>query len=309
MNPYKDKDLRKFIKSIPKEEVVRQTRFQDEENKRVYKKFTESLKDNKCFMCGSKMDTFDESRPCFHWFTYPKGIKKKHFKNYLKSPLSYFRLESYFRWLANTETPIRQINDLKEETSKTSFLETTIKYKNIEWAFSIGHTDKEGHIGKKVGVIPHYHLQMKVDGQAFLRFNDYHIQFTDEDLFVLEMMEQAGDLVQIGHSFGHGIGIIENEENLELIDNIMKITEDESTATFNYQTIIDAPMGQTISGELIIKAFEESEKTKEPMGKIMRKYLKDAKAITIIGTGEGVTKMTKRSGKNKLNKKNDYKNS
>ncbi len=243
------------------------------------------------------MDTIDESRPCFHWFTYPKRIKKKYFKNYLKSPLSYFRLECYFRWLANTETPIGQINDLKDETSKTSFLESTIKYKNIEWAFSIGHTDKEGHAGSKAGEVPHYHLQMKVDGRVFLKFNDYHIQFPDEDLFTLEMMDQAGDLLQLGHSFGEGIGIIENEENLQLIDDAMTIAEDETTAPFNRQTLIEAPEGQTISGELIQKATEESKKTKEPIGKILQRYLKDAKVTTIIGPGDGVPKMTKRSRK------------
>lgn len=297
MSQYKDKDLRKFIQSIPQNELERQTRFQEEENKRVYKEFIDALNNDECFLCGSKMDTFEESKPCFHWFTYPKGIKKKHFKNYLKSPLSYFRLECYFRWLANTETPIGQINDLKDETSKTSFLETTIKYKNIEWAFSIGYTDKEGHIGKKSGEVPHYHLQMKVDGRVFLKFNDYHIKFTDEDLFTLETMDQAGDLVQIGHSFGHGIGIIENDENLKLIDDAMTIAEDESTATFNRQTLIEAPEGQTISGELVQKAIEESKETKEPIGKILQRYLKDAKVTTIIGSGEGVPKMTKRSGK------------
>ena len=150
MNTYKDKDLRKFIQSIPKEKVDRQTRLQNEENESVYDEFIEALNENQCFLCDCQMDTFDETKPCFHWFTYPKGIKKKHFKNYLKKPLSFFRLDCYLRWIANTEKPIGQINDLKEETSKTSYLETTIKYKNIEWAFSIGHTDKEGHQGRKI---------------------------------------------------------------------------------------------------------------------------------------------------------------
>jgi hypothetical protein len=76
------------------------------------------------------MNSFDEGRPCFHWFTYPTGIRKKHFENYLKYPIGFFQLDSYFRWLANTEKPIANINDLKDETSSTSYLETTFKYKN-----------------------------------------------------------------------------------------------------------------------------------------------------------------------------------
>lgn len=148
----------------------------------------------------------------------PKWNQEKHFKNYLKNPLSFFRLDSYFRWLANTEKPIGNINDLKEETSNTSYLETTIKYKNIEWAFSIGHTDKEGHINAYEGNVPHYHIQMRVDNRIFLKFNDFHINFTDEDLFTIELLEQAGDKVILGHPYGHGIGILENEESLQRID-------------------------------------------------------------------------------------------
>jgi hypothetical protein len=142
MNPYKNKDLRNFIESIPQDEIDRQTLLQEEENKRVYKEFIDGLKVNKCFLCGTAMDSFDESKPCFHWFTYPTGIKKKNFEKYLETPVSFFRLDSYFRWLANTEKPIANINDLKDETSKTSCLETTFRYKNIEWAFSIGHTQR-----------------------------------------------------------------------------------------------------------------------------------------------------------------------
>jgi len=90
MNPYKDKDLRKFIESIPQDEIDRQTRLQDENNKRVYKEFIDGLKEGKCFLCGGLIDSFDESKPCFHWFTYPKGIKKKHFDKYLEKPIGFF---------------------------------------------------------------------------------------------------------------------------------------------------------------------------------------------------------------------------
>lgn len=297
MNPYKKKDLRKFIESIPREVVDRQTRLQDENNKRVYKEFIDALKVNKCFLCGGQMNTFNELKPCFHWFTYPKGIKKKHFINYLDKPIGFFQLDSYFRWLANTEKPIGNINDLKDETSKTSYLETTFKYKNIKWAFSIGHTDKDGHPNSQMGSTPHYHIQMTVDNRIFLKFNDFHIQFTDGDLFTLEMLDQAGDKVKLGHSFGHGIGIIEDEENLQLIDEAMTITDDVENAPFNRQTLIEAPEGQTISGELIQQAIDESKRTKQPIGKIMQRLLSDAKIISIITPGDGVPKMTKRSGK------------
>ena len=97
-------------------------------NARVYKEFTDGLKIGKCFLCGGQMNSFEEGRPCFHWFTYPTGIRKKLFENYLKNPIGFFQLDSYFRWLANTEKPIANINDLKDETSSTSYLETCLLY-------------------------------------------------------------------------------------------------------------------------------------------------------------------------------------
>ena len=243
------------------------------------------------------MDDFIVSKPCFHWFTYPKGIKKKYFKNYLKNPIGFFRIDSYFRWLANTEKPLGNINDLKEETSNSSFLETTYKYKNIEWAFSIGKTDIEGHQNSNFGDKPHYHIQMKVDNRIFLKFNDYHIPFTDEDLFTIELFEQAGDRVIKTNSYGHGMSSLEDEGNLEIFDDEMTITDDFDNATINRQTMIQAPEGETISGELIQKALEESRRTKKPIGKIMQRLMKDSKITTVLSPGDGVPKMSKRNGK------------
>jgi hypothetical protein len=297
MNLYKEKDLIKFIEAIPHEEIERQNRLQAENNAQLYKEFTYGLKIGKCFLCSGQMDSFEERKPCFHWFTYPKRIKKKHFENYLKKPISFFQLDSYFRWLANTEKPITNINDLKEETSVTSYLETTVKYKNIEWAFSVGYTDKEGHLNTENGSIPHYHIQMKVDDRVFLKFNDFHIPFTDSDLFTIKLLEQAPYKVKLVHSYGQGIGILENEDNLEIIDDALTITDDIENAPFSRLTLIEAPEGQTISSEIILQALDESKRTKRPIGKILQQILYDTNIKTILRPGNGVPKMTKRSGK------------
>jgi len=297
MNPYKDKNLRQFIESIPKDEVERQNRLQIEETEKLHEQFIAGLKIGKCFLCGESMNSFDESKPCFHWFTYPTGIRKKHFEKYLKTPLHFFRLDSYLRWLANSEKAFKNINDLKDETSSTSHLETTIKYKNIEWAFSIGHTDIKGHLNSKVGSTPHYHIQMKIDDKVLLKFNKHHIPFSDDDLFNLSLMEQAGDLVQFEQSFGTGMSVLEDEKNLEIIDNATKATDDFANATINRQTFIEAPKGETFSGKLLQDAIEESKRTGEPIGKIMQRLVTNAKVTTIISPGDGVAKMTKRTGK------------
>jgi len=297
MNPYKNKDLRAFLESISQEEIDKQTRLQEETNVKMFQEFKEALDKNICFLCNDKIDEFDESNPCLHWFTYPKEIRKKHFENYLKTPLSFYRLDSYFRWLANTENPIVNINDLRDETSKNSYIETTIKYKNIEWSFSIGHTDKEGHKGSKIGDVPHYHIQMIVDDKPFIRFNDFHIQFTDEDLLFFELLEQTPDLFSIKPSFGMGISVIEDEEMLEYIAEHTTVADNEETAPFSRQTLIEATERKTISGDLIADAIEESNKTKEPVGRILQRLISDAKFTTIISPGKGIPEMKKRSGK------------
>ncbi len=299
MNPYKNKDLRNYLESFPQDEIDRKTQIQEEETKRIYKEFTKGLKSGKCFICGQKMNSFDKTKPCFHWFTYPNGIKKKYFEKYLEKPIGFFQLDSYFRWLANSENPITNINDLKDETSKTSYLETTIRYKNIEWSFSVGYTDMEGHKDGKVGATPHFHIQMVVNNNIFLKFNDFHIPFSDSDLFNIELLNQASDQIKIEHSYGQGVGILEDENKLKLIADTMVVADNPETAPFNRQTFVHAKEGKTISVEIIQQAIDESNKTKQPIGQILQRLLAESEAsiLTIITPGDGVPKMTKRSGK------------
>lgn len=293
----KDQSIRDFFESLSPEEIERMNQEQIEDNERVYKEFIENLNKGICFLCQEKMNSVIEEKPCFHWFTYPDGIRKKHFEKYLSNPVSFFRLDSYFRWLANTERPFGNINDLSDEISSTSYFESTIKYKNIEWSFSIGHTDLSGHPNAKVGANPHYHIQMLVDNRVFLKFNDFHIEFMDEDMFNIKAMEEAGDLITTKHFYGEGMGMLEDEENLKIIDDVMSISDDEENAIFRRQTMISMPEGKTFSGELIQQAMEESATTKEPIGKILQRLIADANTVTIITPGDAVLKMSKRSGK------------
>lgn len=298
MNSYKNQDLKTYFNNLGEDFIAEKNRKQDEENKRVHEDFITNLKKGKCFLCGMNMNSFKDSVYCFHWFTYPKGIRKKHFESYLKKPIGFFQLDSYFRWLANSEVFLTNINDLKDETSATSYLESTFRYKNFEWAFSVGYTDLEGHPAAKVGAEPHFHIQMKIDDQIFLRFNDFHIPFSNQDLFMIELRKQMGNELLINQgSLNADISVLENEEFLEELEKKMIRADDETTAPFNRQTIIMAPEGQTISGEIIQQAYEESLRTKEPVSKIIQRLVNDVQVITHIAPGNGVPEMTKRSGK------------
>ncbi|MBK9793103.1 MAG: hypothetical protein IPP60_08375 [Sphingobacteriales bacterium] len=296
MNPYENKDIRAFLESIPEEELEMHITLLEEEHDKVYNDFINDLNIGKCFLCGEKMDSIDKSNPCFHWFTYPKGIKKKYFDAYLKNPIEFFKLDCYFRWLANVENPIVNVNDLEENTSTTSFLETTIKYKNIEWAFSVGQTDIEGHQNSHLGSEPHFHIQMKVDGNVFLRFNDFHIPFSDLDLFKLAYIEQSGDKSFLNLPYGLGMSILENEELYDIIDEELIVDPEEKDESIRRITTFIASEEQSFSTELLLQALEESERTKRTLGGTLQKLMSDAKIETSFSVYNGM-KMTKRSGK------------
>lgn len=270
MNPYQQKDLKAFVDSIPEEEIQRQNEKQEDRNRIVYQEFIDAMKSDTCFLCNRKMASFHMRKPCFHWFTYPPGIKKKHFTEYFGGTISYFQLEAYFRWLANYEKPIVNINDLKEDTSKSSFSESTIRYGRIEWSFSLGHSDLDGHKNSKFGKAPHYHLQMK---------------------------RQLGDDFHASAYKGEGIGIIEEEGALEIIDSIMTVADDPSSAPFSVSTFVQAAKGHTLSGDVLADAIEESKRTKEPIGRILQRTMPDASITRIISPGDGVPEIKKRSGK------------
>lgn len=301
MNPYEKQDLRKFIDSFTPEQAAEMRREQIEDSERMFQEFIAALKKGDCSLCGKAMASFDMENPCMHWMAYPSGIKKKHFDELFKEPLSYYSLDAYLRWLSNSETVFGGINDLRGELSSKSYAETTIRFKNIEWAFSLGKSDVEGHAGKHLGQEPHYHLQMTVNGLPFIRFNDYHIRFTDADLFTMELIRQGAGDVHYEPYRGHGLAMLENPEDLKIVDDHMVVAENPDSAPFNRQTFIEAPEGQTIPGALIQQAFEESQRTREPIGEILKRVLAvshpRATVKTIINPGPGAPEMTKRSGK------------
>ena len=305
MNPYEKHDLKKFIESIPPEEVEKNTILQDEENLQIHKKFVNYHKRGKCSFCKHSLKSFVKNDPCFHWLLLPKGVSKNDIKTYLNNEISFFRLQSYLRWIANTDIFMANINDLQEEKPGNTLISETIKYKEIEWTLVIGNTDKDGHNNSKIGFKPHYHLQIIRNGRIYLKFNDCHIFLTDDDLFNIECMRQSDGLFQIGHSHGEGFSEIENlknQEDLLEFDSILKVVDYPQKATINRQTIITAKPGKKISGDLIIEALKESEKTKEPIGRIMARLAQEASVTTILNPSDNLPDMKTRNHRKKKNK-------
>jgi len=72
---------------------------------------------------------------------------------------------------------------------------------------------------------------------------------------------------------------------------------DQKLEPFRRVRMMEVPPGGKKSGSLLSEAAEESERTKEPIGRIMKRLLPEATIETVLDRGDGVPDMVKRSGK------------
>lgn len=286
-------DIKGFMNSLTPEQIDEGNRKQEAENKKMFLEFSDAHSKGCCSLCGMKLDYFSPSETCFHWFLKPTEIKKKHFKEYLSEDIGFFKLESYFRWLATIEQPFRNINDLKCETTESKLLETTIRYKNIEWTLTYGKSDLEGHKDSKNAKFPHYHLQMLVNELPFIRFNDFHIPFSKEDLFNIELLKEENVLFKNSQAPGM-TDILEDSEMLEQVDEHLTVAENEEDASLNFGTMIQMPEGKTMTGDEIAEIFEESKRTKKPVRHLMKEHFPEANIKSTVTAADGVPEKKKR---------------
>lgn len=287
-------DIKKVLNGLTPDQIKEINKRKEAENKEVFKEFSDAYSKGCCFLCGNKLDYFSPYETCFHWFLNPPNIRKKHFNDYLSETIGFFRLESYFRWLATIEKPFRNINDLKCETSQSKLLETTIKYKNLEWTLTYGKSDLEGHKDSLNANFPHFHIQMLVNDLPFIRFNDFHIPFSKEDLIDIRLLKEENVLFRNSQAPGMS-DILEDYEMLEQIDKYSTVPEKEEDATYNVDTIIQMPEGKTISGHEILKIFEESKKSKKPVRHLMKEHFPEAHSISEVTPADGVPEKKKRN--------------
>lgn len=284
----KIKRLNEHLNSISPEVLLAKYKEQAARDENNFQNLKEALAQDKCDFCGYSLSHFSISKPCFHWLLWKaRGLRKKYF-SILFEQKSFHELEAYLRWVANCDAPIRNINDLVKEKSSTKFIETTIKYKNIEWSFSCSHGDLQGHKDKHEGVVPHYHFQMKINGNVVINYNGFHIPFNDYDEFCFAMEGGEFDRLKAIRVQGAGMqAISKNLNSEELIDDIRK-------------SEIKMDEGTTIPGDEIFNILEESKKTSIPMSKLIQK-LTNIKTRTFISPGHGAPKIATRN-KNRGNK-------
>ena len=111
-------------------------------------------------------------------------------------------------WVANSNQPFENVNDIISDILPSRIFEATIRYKNIEWSFSFKKSDLEGHPDARIGGLPHYHFQMIVDDNTIISYNNCHIQFTPEDFLFFEMIRQ--NAVKVDPQFAIGLEFLKN---------------------------------------------------------------------------------------------------
>lgn len=260
-----------------------------------YQRFKQALSKGECYLCGQIFSYISLNNPCIHWLVNSEAFEKRYFP-LLYRKFSYWNIQSYLRWLANSETPFKNINDIVAEKNSSKMIENTIKYREFEWSFSSSKGDFVGHKERLQGKTPHYHFQMRVNGQSFINYGDFHIPFTDYDLWIFSI--ERGEVQDFRHTQRCGAGMQELFDNLapgELLDKMYIDNDNIDSAPFELSTSIEALPGHLISGDDIAALIKESKETGVPMARLIEK-LQNVRSQTIIMPGPGVPKIAGRLG-------------
>ena len=235
-NKYKHIDFKKSLQQFDTEFVQLMNEKQITEDEAYFNALKEELKNETCSICGKPIDVIDVDSPCFHWLINP-SVKKKLLEKVLFNGYGLLRLYGYLTWVANSDKLFTNIDDTSNGVDLNKIFETTIRYKEFEWTFSLANSDFEGHKGTKSD-FPHFHFQMKKCGHVVIKFNDYHIPFSDNDLFQFEMIKQEAMVITPGYQ--SGINIL-NELLPDDICQLLTRSESDEQGVFRTHTELMIP--------------------------------------------------------------------
>jgi hypothetical protein len=287
-----------FMASLPPKEIARVNELNRKETTEQHRQFSEAFKAGQCSFCGHALTSFDPAKPCRHWLLKPDDVCKEHIEQ-VATQLSWGILENYLRWVANEEAFAKNINDLTDEGSG-KLVELTIKYKNLQWSFSCGESDLAGHDGGgEHSKRPHWHFQMYVDGQPFVRYNDFHLLLSEPDEGFLDFMRANPGKVQRRIAGGAGMNEVLDESMLEHLVTMGRsgTTDDEADgAPIKLDTFVMAEPGKTICGEDIYNLIQQAKAEGVTVSSKMRE-LTGVSVQAFVSPGPGVVRQAPRSGR------------
>lgn len=291
--PHDTNKYREIFERMSSDEIAEINHLNDEEHQKQVRSFKEGYQKGICYLCNKPFKTISSENPCLHWLLRQCKFKKKDFpKIYAK--YGYGNIAAFIRWCANQERLLSNINDLKDEKPDRKFISYTVRWKNIEWTFDCSKNDFEGHSGTSIDY-PHYHFQMRIDGKQFINFNDFHLPFTDHDIFILKTSIEQGDWFK--QDFGAIGAGMQDAVSIDL-DDILEYTtpsEDEENATYHFSTMIDA-RDNPISGEEIYEIQMEAQRTGKSFALIAQQRLNGrAQVQTIVSPADSIPDIASRT--------------
>lgn len=291
-------ELAARLRQMSPEEVHHRNEEEMRKNELIWKDFISNFEDGYCFICDKLLRSFDAETPCLHWLLRPTGFRKKKHCPLLYKKFNYTSIAAYVRWVASAEAPFKNINDIKAEHPGGKIIDLTARYRHIEWSFSCGESDYQGHKNSREGRFPHYHFQMTLKGRPFIDYGDFHIPLDKEDLFLIEFRSRHSDLIAKGPTRGAGMEtLLGNDEGLRFAVENSSPTDDESrAAALEIDTLVTAPAGETFSGALIVEAHEEAKSSGRTLDSVLRAKMGDAHIETIVSSGAGVPDPAQRTG-------------
>lgn len=284
-----------YLESLNRDEVAAQQDALLSEAEREHIEFSTAFTQGECYICSKPLATFSATSPCLHWLLRPKGFKKKHFP-LIAEAFGFLQIQSYVRWVANQDKPFRNINDLPEEGSG-KFIESTIRYRHIEWSFSCDLSDLRGHATSAHSAYPHYHFQMRLDGRPFIDFGDFHVRMTHADALQLEALRLRPDMIRAVFPYGEGIrDLLENEAAIvQAMSSPGAAPSQEGEAPLRIQSVIEADEGSFIQGEHLYELIQEARERGVTVASLLEKLPNSSAEITVY-PGDGVVPQTTRSG-------------
>lgn len=262
-----------------------------------HEEFIAAFQTHDCYICGRPLSSFSKKTPCLHWLLKPKGFKKNDLPA-IAERFGFFPMQTYLRWVANTEAFAKNINDLAEEGTGSKLVELTIRYQNLEWSFSCAPSDYEGHQTSQHAKYPHYHFQMRLDGRPFINFSDFHVPFHKADVLSLEAKLRLPEMVKHKFPRGEGMSEVLNDDTVEALVALGEAADNEDEASLKLDTIVMADEGTTISGEDLYQIIQEAKAKGVTVSSLMHK-LKNVKTQIVVTPGPGVVEQAPRTGRKK----------
>lgn len=293
----KGRDYAKFLETLSAKDVAHGNEVNYRNAEAEYQRFLEHFGRESCYLCERPLMSFSKKSPCPHWLLKPKGFKKNDLPA-LAERYGFYQIQSFLRRVANQDGFAKNINDLPEEGTGTKLFEVTIKYKNLEWAFSCAESDYQGHATSQHAKHQHYHFQMRIDHRPFINYSDFHVPFSKMDVINIEAMRAIPRKMKQRFSFGEGMNAVLSEETVEHIVSATIPGDEAVGAPFKLDTIAIAEEGKTISGDDLYEIVQEAKAKGITVASLIHK-LPNARTQVIVTPGPSVVEQAPRTGRKK----------